>query len=200
MAIEVESLTQNIQVLGEEADATSQNLQAISERFEELSAEGKRFASGFERDLSGAMRSLVVNGENLGDVLKGLAVSVADRGLQSALAPALGMVSQAVATSIPFANGGVISNQRVRAFANGGVVDSPTYFPMNTGLGLMGEAGPEAIMPLQRDAQGRLGVSSQAAQNININMKVETPDVAGFHKSKAQIRNQIQRAMSRNGR
>ncbi|MGO4701716.1 hypothetical protein [Dyella sp. 2RAB6] len=45
-----------------------------------------------------------------------------------------------------------------RAFARGGIVNSPTLFPMATGTGLMGEAGPEAIMPLARGPDGRLGV------------------------------------------
>ncbi|MDW9417411.1 hypothetical protein GOB15_23770 [Sinorhizobium meliloti] len=63
------------------------------------------------------------------------------------------------------ANGGVFSAGRVTAFAKGGaftnqIVDRPTLFPFAKGAGLMGEAGPEAIMPLRRDASGRLGVSA----------------------------------------
>lgn len=50
------------------------------------------------------------------------------------------------------------SGTQLRAFARGGVVNSPTLFPMATGTGLMGEAGPEAIMPLARGPDGRLGV------------------------------------------
>lgn len=57
-----------------------------------------------------------------------------------------------------YANGGAFING-VQKFANGGVVTRPTLFPMANGAGLMGEAGPEAIMPLKRGADGRLGVS-----------------------------------------
>ncbi len=58
------------------------------------------------------------------------------------------------------ADGNVFHNGSPMAFANGGIVTRPTLFPMaNGGIGLMGEAGDEAIMPLQRDSQGRLGVS-----------------------------------------
>jgi len=40
-------------------------------------------------------------------------------------------------------------------------VGGPTMFPMNGGkTGLMGEAGPEAIMPLKRGANGKLGVEA----------------------------------------
>jgi hypothetical protein len=61
------------------------------------------------------------------------------------------------------ADGNVFSGgSQVKAFANGGVVGSPTYFPMSGGqTGLMGEAGPEAIMPLKRGANGKLGVEVQ---------------------------------------
>jgi phage-related minor tail protein len=67
---------------------------------------------------------------------------------------------------MPSANGNVFSGgihsgmSNVIPFANGGVVNSAKYFPMSGGTGLMGEAGPEAIMPLQRDSSGKLGVSA----------------------------------------
>ncbi len=61
---------------------------------------------------------------------------------------------------LPFADGGVIGGGRVQAFASGGIVTSPTTFPMQGGSGLMGEAGPEAIMPLARIG-GKLGVRSE---------------------------------------
>jgi lambda family phage tail tape measure protein len=57
------------------------------------------------------------------------------------------------------ANGKVMSSGRMTPFANGGIVNGPTIFPMANGAGLMGEAGPEAIMPLKRGADGKLGVS-----------------------------------------
>ena len=61
------------------------------------------------------------------------------------------------------ANGGAWSNgSQVKAYANGGVVGGPTTFPMAGGkTGLMGEAGPEAIMPLKRGANGKLGVQME---------------------------------------
>lgn len=62
-----------------------------------------------------------------------------------------------------FAAKGAWFDGSVAAFANGGIVNSPTLFKFASGgsfkTGLMGEAGPEAIMPLKRDSQGRLGVS-----------------------------------------
>ena len=46
------------------------------------------------------------------------------------------------------AKGNVIANGRITPFAGGGIVNSPVMFPLRGGTGLMGEAGPEAIMPL----------------------------------------------------
>ena len=66
--------------------------------------------------------------------------------------------------SLEFAKGGVFDYAMpTQAFAKGGtftnqIVDSPTLFKFAKGTGLMGEAGPEAIMPLKRDSQGNLGV------------------------------------------
>ena len=57
-------------------------------------------------------------------------------------------------------------------FAKGGVVSGPTIFPFANGTGLMGEAGPEAIMPLSRGADGKLGVTAangNSAPKITIN-------------------------------
>ncbi|QNK70254.1 phage tail length tape measure family protein [Variovorax sp. PAMC26660] len=60
------------------------------------------------------------------------------------------------------ANGNVFSSSGLHAYANS-VVGSPTFFPFANGIGLMGEAGPEAIMPLRRGSDGRLGVSAQGS-------------------------------------
>lgn len=70
----------------------------------------------------------------------------------------------------------------LQTFANGGIINSPTLFNTRSGKGLMGEAGPEAIMPLKRDSQGRLGVVSSSGSSLNyaptfnINMTTGTVD------------------------
>lgn len=68
---------------------------------------------------------------------------------------------------------GNIFNSGIQAFANGGVfsnsiVRSPTLFKFAKGTGLMGEAGPEAIMPLRRNASGQLGVVASSGSGVNI--------------------------------
>jgi len=70
---------------------------------------------------------------------------------------------------LPQANGGAWNNG-VQMFANGGVVNSPTMFGHSGGLGMMGEAGPEAIMPLKRGSNGKLGVQMEGGgQSVVIN-------------------------------
>ena len=81
-----------------------------------------------------------------------------------------------------FAQGSVFAHgAAVHAFARGGVVNNPTLFPMATGTGLMGEAGPEAIMPLARGPDGRLGVRSSrggSAGGVNNQISI-TVNVGG---------------------
>lgn len=68
-----------------------------------------------------------------------------------------------------FSNGGAFIGGRVIPFANGGVVSGPTIFPMSGSTGLMGEAGPEAIMPLKRGPNGKLGVEASGGQQVIVN-------------------------------
>lgn len=76
----------------------------------------------------------------------------------------------------PFAMGGAFS-RGVTAYAMGGVVKRPTMFAFANGgagrLGLMGEAGPEAIMPLRRLPSGRLGVESAGGGGMNVVVNVD---------------------------
>ena len=96
------------------------------------------------------------------------------------------------------ANGNAFGATGVQAFANGGafsnsIVNSPTPFQFANGggfgLGVMGEAGPEAVMPLTRTAGGQLGVRMAGTQgsaqgNITVNVMVNTQ--SGTVDSKAQ--------------
>lgn len=100
---------------------------------------------------------------------------------------------------LPFANGASFTQGRVAPFASGGIVSAPTTFPMRGATGLMGEAGPEAIMPLSRGPDGKLGVQAQSggtrAPQVVVN--ISTPDVAGFQRSQTQIAAQMSRVLGR---
>ena len=80
-------------------------------------------------------------------------------------------------------------------------MSSPSYFPMGGHLGLMGEVGPEAILPLRRGADGRLGVAAAGGGGgINVVFNVTATDAASFRKSEAQVSGMLARAVSRGAR
>ena len=74
-------------------------------------------------------------------------------------------------------------------------------FPMRGGLGLMGEAGPEAIMPLARGPDGKLGVrGGGGSAPVNVVINIQTPDVEGFQRSQSQIAAQMGRLLGQGQR
>ena len=79
------------------------------------------------------------------------------------------------------ANGNAFVDGKVQKYAYGGVVNKPTIFPMANGIGLMGEAGAEAILPLRRGNNGKLGVQSTGGNigNIVVNVDASGSSVEG---------------------
>lgn len=98
------------------------------------------------------MNAAIVNG------LKSLSKSMSGAGGW------LGTVGDWLSGAVANAKGGVYTSANLSAYSNT-IVDTPTYFAFAKGAGLMGEAGPEAIMPLTRAADGSLGV--RAIGNVN---------------------------------
>lgn len=164
-------------------------------------------AGGISSGLRRAFDGVVFDGMRLEDALRGVAQSIAATAYNVAMRPVQNAVGGALANGIsgllgglmPFAAGGVFSAGRVMPFAKGGVVSSATQFPMRGGMGLMGEAGPEAIMPLARGPDGRLGVQGGSGP-VTLVMNIQTPDVAGFQRSQSQIAAQAQRMLARGQR
>lgn len=195
---------------GAEAVAGSFNDELVRMR-ESLTYTGREvnvMSASIGRSLKRAFDGVVFDGMKLSDALKGVAESlsqtayaIAMKPLQDALGGAISNGLNGLVSGIfPFAKGAAFSQGQVMPFAKGGVVSSPTTFPMRGATGLMGEAGPEAIMPLARSADGRLGVRSAGGRTINVVMNVTTPDVAGFARSQSQIAAQVNRALSRGAR
>ena len=89
----------------------------------------------------------------------------------------------------PSAKGNVFAKNKVVPYAYGGVVNKPTIFPMAKGIGLMGEAGPEAIMPLKRGSNGKLGVIAQGGGvgNIVVNVDATGSSVEGDEQDARQL-------------
>lgn len=150
-----------------------------------------RLAENFGQTLVRSFASAIIQGRKLSDVLKGLALSLAGQALLSALKPLGGLLGQLFAS----AKGNVVT-----PFASGGIVNSPTLFPLRGGAGLMGEAGAEAIMPLARGHDGKLGVRMSGNPAVNVTVNIATPDVASFRQSQTQVASLITRAVSRGQR
>jgi phage-related minor tail protein len=87
---------------------------------------------------------------------------------------------------------------RVKPFAKGGVLAAPAYFGLGQGLGLAGEAGAEAILPLARGSDGRLGVAGGGAVNVTFN--VTASDARSFAASEAELSAMLLRAVKRGTR
>lgn len=163
---------------------------------------------GFSGGLKRAFDGLVLDGRSLSDALGTVAQAMSRTVYNNAVRPVTdhfggmlaGGVNALVSSLSPFEDGASFSQGRVRPFAKGGVVSGATTFPMRGGTGLMGEAGPEAIMPLSRGADGSLGVKAQGGQSVHVTMNISTPDVAGFQRSQSQIAASMTRALGRGQR
>ena len=159
---------------------------------------------GLSRGLRRAFDGVVLDGMKLSDALQTVAQAMVNTVYSAAVKPVTdhfgGLLAQGIAGLMPFADGGSFAQGRVMPFANGGVVNGPVSFPMRGGMGLMGEAGPEAIMPLTRGADGKLGVRAQGGGAATVVMNITTPDVEGFRRSGSQIAAQMGRALGRSQR
>lgn len=171
--------------------------------------EVNQLAGGIGGGLRRAFDGLVFDGVKLSDALRGVARSMADTVYNVAMRPVQNAAGGAIAGGInvllsglmPFAEGAPFSQGRVMPFAQGGVVTGPVQFPMRGGTGLMGEAGPEAIMPLARGPDGRLGVMAAGqGRAVHVVMNISTPDAEGFRRSQSQIAAQLGRALTRGNR
>lgn len=184
-------------------DAMTVRVDADLSQFRADMKEATDLARRLGSALSGAFEGAIVKGKSFGDVLRDLALRIARIALDAALKPLgnalAGTIGSALTSILPFGNGGVVT-----PFARGGVLDRPSLFAMpRGGLGLAGEAGPEAILPLSRGPDGRLGVATRGAERpVSVTVNIQTADLTGFQQSQGQIAAQmgraIQRAASRN--
>lgn len=176
-----------------------------------LAATGKDVATlekGLSRGLRRAFDSVAFDGMKLSDALSTVARSMVNTTYNAAMKPVTdhvgGLISQGVGSLVqgilPFADGAPFSQGRVMPFAQGGIVSTATGFGMRGGMGLMGEAGPEAIMPLARGPDGKLGVKGGASGGTTVVMNITTPDVQGFQRSQSQIAAQLSRALNAGNR
>ena len=172
-------------------DATAANeaaVDAYNDKVDEATAKGDQFGDVFANAAEEAIFAFDNLGEAVASLIEDLArlivrmtvleplarsISAAFAGAFSPAAPAAaGGAAQPSLTSLGggYAQGAAFANGReLMAFAKGGafgghgIVRKPTLFPMARGAGLMGEAGPEGVLPLARTSDGSLGVKTDGS-------------------------------------
>lgn len=180
-------MNQTLDQMTGQADALRGQMQDLDRLAESV---GSRMVTAF----AGA----ALQGRNLSDVLKGLALSLSRMALSQALRPLGSLLGGLSGKILPNAAGNGFSQGRVIPFADGGIVNAPTLFAMRGGTGLMGEAGPEAVMPLARGPDGKLGVRGGGGVNVTVN--ITAADAPSFRRSESQVSAMIARAVARGQR
>ena len=153
-------------------------------------------ADSFGNKLVTSFASAVTHGKNLSDTMKAMVLSLSQTALTAALKPLGESIGSLFSGLLANAKGNAFSGGQVLPFADGGVVNSPTLFGMQSGMGLMGEAGPEAVMPLARGPDGSLGVRGGGGTS-NVTINIQTPDVQSFGQSQNQVAALVSRALAR---
>lgn len=179
-----DDLRATVDAYGEATESLTLQLHA-AEAAERAKAEASRAAEqAAERakrnieSVGNALTQGVLQANSFADALRNVAIQLANFAVQGAFgagpfagisASLFGPAGNADGTLKLNAKGNAFSGGNIVPFARGGIVSAPTMFPMPSGAGLMGEAGPEAIMPLRRGPGGRLGVeASTAAPVVNV--------------------------------
>ena len=208
LELQVETMEENLAQASDMAAVFNTELARMRETFAGTGQDVATLETGISRGLNRALRGAVIEGDSLSQAMHSLAESMVNSAFNAAIRPVTGHVGGLLAEGIgglvsnilPFENGAPFSQGRVQPFASGGIVTGPTAFPMRGDTGLMGEAGPEAIMPLSRGPDGKLGVRAQGGRPVNVVMNIQTPDAESFRRSRSQLAAQLGRAIGRGSR
>jgi len=192
-------------------DTLSVEITADTSAFRRELGDADKLARTFGASMSRAFANAVVKGQDLGTVIQSLGQQLSAMALRAAIRPvADGLFSGFQDLMLGFrglgegitAEAGPLSG--LTPMARGGVVAAPTYFPLAGGrTGLMGERGAEAVMPLARTADGRLGVAAGgggAAGRPAVVVNVTATDAGSFRRSEAEVTAMLARAVARGRR
>ena len=183
----------------------------LAGRMDELSESTGKLstsANAFAKAITSAFAQGMTGAKSFDSVLKSLALRLSNLSVSMALKPltsAIGSNLNSLFTTVNNAtgNGAInlgLSGSTAQPFASGGVIGTPSYFPLGGGVGVAGEAGPEAIMPLRRAADGRLGVAASGGPAPNVTVNIATPDAESFRRSDVYLTGLIARAVARGQR
>lgn len=194
-----------ISTAGQGGDALALSISADTRGLQTSLADATRYGRQFSATLISAFDGLTVKGKSFNNVLGSVALGLSRLVLSAALRPLEGQLNDAISGTLgalgdgattAFASGAMLVAGTPTPFASGGVVSSPLTFPLGDGrTGLAGERGAEAILPLARGSDGRLGVAASGmggARTIVFN--VTTADADSFRRSETQIAAMVTRA------
>lgn len=170
-------------------------------RFNDELKASNQLGRQFTSTLVSAFDGLTVKGRGLNEVMKGVTLSLSRMVLHAALKPLEQGIGQALTSALAggfgFAKGAAFQQGMPVPFVKGGVVASPTTFPLSSGsTGLMGEAGAEAILPLTRGRDGRLGVAASGGGGPNVTVNISASDIESFRRSETQVAAVLARAVA----
>lgn len=163
--IEEERLGELLRANAITQDTYSRAIDGLKEKYRDTSDSLSQFANTFRSGFSDMISGVIDGSMKAEDAVRRMVTRLASMMLENQIFELLSMAMPNVFGAGGFlpltksAMGNVFQGGRVQAFATGGVVNGPTMFPMRGGTGLMGEAGPEAILPLTR-INGSLGVKA----------------------------------------
>jgi phage-related minor tail protein len=185
--------------MAENADPAfvASDLEAVTTAMNAIDLSAARVA----KSLSSAFAGAVVQGKSFEETLKSIGLRLSSLALEAALKPALQGIGSALSGAFSGGFGGGAAALPVTPFAEGGVVAVPTFFSAGGGLGLMGEKGAEAIMPLARGPDGRLGLAAApSAAPVSVNVTIAAQDAESFRRSQGQVEAALARAVARGRR
>lgn len=166
----------------DQLDAITSNLMDVNDKLKETKSIGEEFGMTF----TSAFEDAIVGAKKLSEALQGLLQDilrlVMRKTVTEPLANAVGSIDWGSLLKFNAA-GGVYSGAGISAYS-GQVVSRPTVFPFASGIGLMGEAGPEAILPLKRSRDGRLGVEGGGGSMV-VNI-IEAPGRGGEREQRSE--------------
>lgn len=196
-----EQFQEELDLLRQQFDNGTLSLDTYIERLGELKdamTANERTAKNLENAFANTATSIVMGSESASSAVSRLMNQLAQMALNAAFQSLFGGMFGGLSWLFtPSAMGNVFAQGNVVPFANGGVVSAPTVFPMaGRSTGLMGEAGPEAIMPLSRGPDGKLGVAAGGEQTIRLVVEAEEGEL--FVPRVRQISGQTAVQVSRN--
>ncbi len=159
----------------------------------------------FGRTLTSAFEGVALKGTSLGDTINSLGLKLSSLAFRAAFKPLEQGIGSLFGNLLSGAGGamaqpGVAAQSMPTPFAKGGVIAAPVAFPFGQGVGLAGERGAEAIMPLARGPDGRLGVAASGTGGAVVTFNITSPDADSFRRSEAQLSAMLARAVGQGQR